>query len=173
MEAGYRVVARFSKPHGLKGEAIVHVLAEQPERVFVPGCVVVPLHRDGRPAGPALTIERARAYHRRWLLKFREIDARTPLEEWRAVELAVSARALPASQAGRLTTEEIAGAVVTVDGRRIGTARALIPVPGGELLAVDRDGREVLIPFRAPIVERVDRERREICIAPPPGLLEL
>jgi ribosomal 30S subunit maturation factor RimM len=41
------------------------------------------------------------------------------------------------------------------------------------LLMVDVDGREVLVPFRPPILVAVDRERREISIDPPPGLLEL
>jgi 16S rRNA processing protein RimM len=49
----------------------------------------------------------------------------------------------------------------------------LIPVPGGSLLAVDVEGREVLLPYRPPILVRVDRERREIEIDPPAGLLEL
>jgi 16S rRNA processing protein RimM len=173
VEAGYRLVARFSKPHGLKGEAVVHVLTDQPERVFVPGCALTPLDEAGCPSGPPLTIEQARAYHRRWLLKFREIAARTPLESWGNVGLAVPASTLPPPVEGRLTTEEIAGATVTAAGRPIGTARGLIPVPGGELLVVEHEGREVLIPFRAPIVERVDRAGREIAIAPPPGLLEL
>jgi len=173
MEAGYRLVARFSKPHGLKGEAIVHVLTAQPERVFAPGAVLTPIDGSGRPTGPSLTIERARAYHRRWLLKFREIAARTPLESWRLVGLAVPASALPAPTEGPLTTDEVVGITVTAKGRPIGTARGLIPVPGGELLVVDHEGREVLVPFRAPIVERVDRAGREIAIVPPPGLLEL
>ena len=34
-------------------------------------------------------------------------------------------------------------------------------------------GREILVPFRRPIVTRVDREAREIELDPPDGLLEL
>jgi 16S rRNA processing protein RimM len=176
VEAGYRLVARFSKPHGLKGEAIVFVLTDRPALVFVPGAALTPVDDTGQPTGPPLTIERARAYHRRWLLKFREIEERTPLESWRLVGLGVPASALPpppVGEDGSLTADELAGATVTAAGRPIGTARGLIPVPGGELLVIEYQGREVLIPFRAPIVERVDRAEREIAIAPPPGLLEL
>lgn len=67
----------------------------------------------------------------------------------------------------------MAGAAVTRRGERVGTALGLVPVPGGTLLSVDLGGREALVPFRAPILVRVDRERREIEIDPPPGLLEL
>ena len=172
MEAGYRLVARFSRPHGLKGEAIVLVLTDQPERVFVPGGTLTPLDDTGSPSGPSLTIERARAYHRRWLLKFREIAARTPLESRGLAGLGMPAGALAAA-GERLRADEVTGMTVTAEGRAVGTASTLIPVPGGELLEMEHEGRTVLIPFRAPIVLRTDRAGREIVIDPPPGLLEL
>lgn len=80
MEAGYLAVARFAKPHGLKGEAIVYVITDRPDEVFVAGRRLVPVDSAGRAVAGALTIERARPYHRRWLLKFEGIDQRTPLE---------------------------------------------------------------------------------------------
>jgi 16S rRNA processing protein RimM len=172
-EAGYLAVARFSKPHGLKGEAIVYVLTDRPDDVFVPGRTLRPLDAAGRPAGPGWTIERARAYHRRWLIKFRGLDQRTPLEQLGQVTLGIAAGELPAPAGGGLGVHEIAGAAVLSRGERVGTATSLIPVPGGLLLAVDIQGREVLVPFRPPILVSVDPERREIQIDPPAGLLEL
>ena len=172
MEASYLVVARFAKPHGLKGEAIVFVHTARPEEVFVTGRQLVPVDQAGRPTGPALTIERARAYHRRWLLKFRGIEERTPLESWGPVALGM-AGALPPPDDGSLAAHEVPGCVVLFRGAPVGTVTALVPVPGGALLAVDVAGREVLVPFRPPILVRVDRDRREIEIDPPVGLLEL
>jgi ribosomal 30S subunit maturation factor RimM len=75
--------------------------------------------------------------------------------------------------AGPLADDEVAGAAVIAAGRVIGRARGVLDVPGGPLLMVDGDGREHLIPYRAPILVRTDRARREITIDPPPGLLEL
>jgi 16S rRNA processing protein RimM len=173
VEAGYRLVARFSRPHGLKGEAIVFVLTDRPERVFAPGSTLTPLDDGGRPAGPPLTIERARAYHRRWLLKFREIGERTPLERWGLRGLGVAADAPGVSPGEPLTGDELVGMTVTAAGATIGPVRRVLRVPGGELLEVEYQGREVLVPFRAPIVRRTDRTAREIAIDPPPGLLEL
>jgi 16S rRNA processing protein RimM len=173
MGAGYRLVARFARPHGLKGEAIVFVLTDRPERVFVPGGTLTPLDDTGAPSGPPLTIERARAYHRRWLLKFREIAARTPLEGWGLSGLGVPADSQLPSQDEPVTADEVVGMTVTAAGDTIGTVQSVIPVPGGALLEVEYEGREVLIPFRPPIVRRTDRAGREIVIDPPPGLLEL
>jgi ribosomal 30S subunit maturation factor RimM len=119
-----------------------------------------------------LTIERARAYHRRWLLKFRGIDERTPLESWGPVALGMADTLAPRSD-GSLAADELMGCVVLAHGTRLGAVTGLIPVPGGALLEVDVEGRAVLVPFRPPILVRVDPDRREIEIDPPAGLLEL
>jgi len=173
VEARYQAVARFAKPHGLKGEAIVYVLTDAPDDVFVEGRQLMPVDDAGRAVGAPLTIERARAYHRRWLIKFQGVDHRTPLESWGPVVLGIEPDRLAPPQGGGLRSHEIPGAAVTRAGVRIGTATGLLPVRRSPILVVDVDGREVLVPFQPPIVVRVDRERREIEIDPPEGLLEL
>lgn len=172
-DAGYLPVARFAKPHGLKGEAIVFALTEVAEQVLVEGAALTPVDDEGRPVGPPLTLERARPYHRRWLLKFRGVDERTPVEAWRGRVFAVPRSEVDDEAEGPLRDHEIAGAAVLVGGRRIGTARALLAIPGGPMLVMDREGREVLVPYRPPILLASDRIRREITIDPPDGLLEL
>jgi 16S rRNA processing protein RimM len=173
-EAGYLAVARFAKPHGLKGEAIVFVLTGPAEEILVPGRVLTPLDGAGRPAGAPLTVERARPYHRRWLVKFDGIDERTPLESWPQVTLGIPDPGKPADDGtGPLRDHEVPGASVLANGRVIGMARQVLDVPGGPLLVVDGDGREYLIPYRPPILVETVRARREIVVDPPPGLLEL
>jgi 16S rRNA processing protein RimM len=173
-EAGYRVVARFAKPHGLKGEAIIFVLTEEGEAALVEGQTLTPVDADGRPVAPALTIERARPYHRRWLLKFAGIDERSAVEALRGVAFGVPDVPDPADDgSGPLREHEIPGATVIARGRVIGTVRHLWKVPGAPLLVVDGDGREYLIPYRPPILVETVRARREIVVDPPPGLLDL
>jgi ribosomal 30S subunit maturation factor RimM len=62
---------------------------------------------------------------------------------------------------------------VVVGGETIGVVKALARGPGQDLLVIDIAGREQLVPFRKPIVKRVDRAARQIELDPPPGLLEL
>ena len=176
-EAGYLAVARFAKPHGLKGEAILFVLAGRAEAILVPGRVLTPLDAQGRRSRAPLTVERARPYHRRWLVKFEGIDERTPLEAWGQVTLGIPDDGEPVDPAddgtGPLRDHEVPGATVLAGGKVIGTARQVLDVPGGPLLVVDGDGREHLIPYRPPILVETVRARREIVVDPPPGLLEL
>jgi 16S rRNA processing protein RimM len=173
MEAAYLAVARFRKPHGLKGEALCWVLTDEPERVFAVGQRLTPLDTDGRKAGEPLEIEQERRYHRSWLLKFRGIGDRSELEQWDQLVLGVPQNELVPPGENEMYEHEVLGATVVVRGDILGKVTDLLDAAGGKLLAVDVSGREVLVPFRRPIVVRLDRAARQIEIDPPAGLLEL
>jgi 16S rRNA processing protein RimM len=167
-------VALFNKPHGLKGEALVYALTSDPDGVFVPGRELVKLNQSGEPVGEPVTIERARRYHREWLIKFQGIEERTPLETWvRQGLLGVSKTELAPPTDDQLYLHEVPGTPVVVGEQVIGVAKEVLSGPGGDLLSVDVNGKELLIPFRKPIVRRIDRVARRIELDPPPGLLEL
>ena len=173
MEAVYLGVARFLKPHGLKGEAVVFPLTDEPQEVFVKGRVLVPVDDDGIPLGEELVINHARPFQRRWLLLFEGISDRTVLETWPQFMLGARSNELKPPDDGEMYFHEIPGAAIVQDGVQIGTAKEILSVPGGRMLVMERDGRDHLIPFRAPIVARLDREARRIEVALPSGLLEI
>ena len=173
MEAPYLAVARFRKPHGLKGDALVWVLTDVPEEVLVAGKILTPVDEAGRPTSEPLEIERGRRYHRGWLLKFRDIADRGALEDWDQVLLGVPESELAALGEDEMYEHEVPGASVVAGGEVIGEAKGLLQVPGGTLLSVDVGGKEVLVPFREPILVRVCRAERRIDIDPPAGLLDV
>jgi len=172
VEAAYLAVARFRKAHGLKGDALFWVLTDEPEKVFTVGRKLTPIDDDGNPVGDPLEVERQRSYHRHWLLKFREVAERGTLEEWDQVLLGVPAEELTPPRDDEMYEHEIAGTRVLAAGKEIGTVRSLLDVPGGKILLVDVAGKEVLVPFRKPILVSVSRSERKIEIDPPEGLLE-
>lgn len=169
----YLAVARYRKPHGLKGEVVVLPLTDRPETVFATGRSVMSLGEDGTPGGVSLEIERSRPFQRQWLLKFAGIDDRTAAESLSVSFLGVDESDVEAPGAGEIYEHEIPGCEVIAAGSVIGRANHLISLPTGSLLSVDLDGREVLVPFREPILCRVDRAARRIEIDPPDGLLEI
>ncbi|MEE8116136.1 MAG: ribosome maturation factor RimM [Gemmatimonadales bacterium] len=173
MNGAYLAVARLRKPHGLKGEAVVWVLTDEPDAVLAPGKTLTPLADSGQPCGTPVVIERSRPYQRQWLVKFRGIADRTTVERWRQRVFGVPSSELSPPAEDEMYAHEVPGALVVAQGRELGVAVGLVDVPGGELLAVEIDGREVLLPFRKPIVQRIDRSARRIEVDPPPGLLEL
>ena len=59
------------------------------------------------------------------------------------------------------------------DGRPIGRVEDVVSAGGSELLRVDSEGKEILIPFHKSISIKVDVEAKEIKIDPPIGLLDV
>lgn len=174
MEGGYLAVARLKKPHGLKGEAVVWALTDDPHDVLVEGQALTPVDEDGNAIGEALVLERSRPYHRQWLVKFEGVDERSVLEGWPQRLFGMERERLRPPGEQELYVHEVPGAEVVVHGAVVGTARGLTELPGGGLLlTVDIEGREVFVPFRRPIVQQIDRDARRIHIDPPEGLLEL
>lgn len=173
MDASYLAVARFRKPHGLKGEALVYPLTDEPDEVFIAGRVLVPVDEDGRPIGKEFVLTNARRHQRCWLLAFEGVTERAELEGWTSLTLGVSAEQLRPPADGEMYLHEIPGASVVEDGTEIGIARELFGVPGSQILVVEREGKDHLVPFRAPIVKRLDRDKHRIEVDLPPGLLEV
>jgi 16S rRNA processing protein RimM len=173
VEAAYLAVARFRKPHGLKGEAVLVALTDRPAELFAPGKLLTPLDQDGVPAGPPLTVERGRWYHReQWIVKFDGLT-RSALETWRGTLFGVPQTELSPPGPDEMYEHEIPGATVVADGVVIGVADGLAGAPGARVLVVKAGEREHLIPFKPPILVRLDRAARRIEVAPPVGLLDL
>lgn len=107
------------------------------------------------------------------MLGFREIATRGELEQRGLTYLGARREELRLRQPNAMYLHQIPGAQVVERGAVIGIARALVGAPGAELLVVETNGREHLIPFRAPILKALDRAGRRIEVGLPPGLLEL
>ncbi len=172
-EVAHLVVARFLRAHGLKGAALVVALTDEPEVVFGAGRRLVEVDETGAVVGAELTVTRGRPLGEAWLLQFGEIASRTELEERALRYLGAPRSELRALGPNAMYRYEIPGAEVMEAGAVIGIARELVGTPGAELLVIEAQGREHLIPFRAPIVIGLDRAARRIEVALPPGLLEL
>ena len=107
------------------------------------------------------------------ILKFYGVDAIEAAERLRNAEICVLE-----SQAVELGDDEfydwqLEGCdVLTLDGMQIGKVRELMRTGGTELLVVQNDEKEILIPFAESVCPDVDIENKVIRIDPPEGLLE-
>jgi len=63
--------------------------------------------------------------------------------------------------------------VVSKSKERIGNVRDLLFIKNNDLLVIEREGKEILIPFTHAICLEVNLKKKEIVIDPPEGLLEL
>jgi len=173
-EPRHLVVGRLRKPHGLKGECTVFPLTSDPEMVFAPGRSMRWMGLSGTVLGEPVVIERSRAYHREWLVKFRAIESRDALDSWKDQFLAVPADQLPPPKDGEVYLHELEGfSVRRSDGTALGVVTSLFELPAGLMLEVQGSKREFLLPFKQQFVRETRREERVLVVELPEGLLEL
>jgi 16S rRNA processing protein RimM len=169
----YLAVGRLRKPHGLKGEFAIFPLTAEPDSVFIPGRRLVRLGLDGAVLGEPIEVERSRGYHREWLVKFRGVESRTEMEQWRGQFLAAPAEELTPPAEGEVYLHELEGfAVHGVDGTAYGLVSGLMELPSGITLEVQGPRREFLLPFIKQFVREVRRDERVLVVVLPEGLLD-
>jgi 16S rRNA processing protein RimM len=174
-DSAFLLVGHIRKPHGIRGELFVWPETDRPEVAFQDERTLF-LGDDEGPSGDAtLTVDRARPFKDGYLLKAKEHTTRTEaLEALRGRSLYIRrAEAAPLAD-DEVYYHDLIGLRVLVGGEEVGRIREVYEGPGTDLLAVARTGRpELLVPFVADIVRRVDVEAGEVEIEPPQGLLEL
>ena len=85
---------------------------------------------------------------------------------------------VPRSERAELGSDEfyvsdLAGCIVTDSGREIGRIRNVQFGSGEAPLLVIEGAKELLVPFAAAYIEKVDLEQRRVSMKLPPGLLDL
>jgi 16S rRNA processing protein RimM len=67
----------------------------------------------------------------------------------------------------------IGSQVLLQSGDLIGVVSEIVKLPGQDLLSVNKDGKEVLIPMVKQIIVSIDVETKRIVVNPPEGLLDV
>ncbi len=163
------VVGRIGRAHGVLGEATIEVRTDVPDERFYIGAKLV---TEPESVGP-LTITAARDHNGILLLKFAEANSRNEIEKFRdtllKAEVDMSQENLHEDE---FHVQQLIGLKVQTDeGVHVGTLTDVLNLPGQDLLAVETENGEILIPFVYEIVPEIDLEKSLITIVPPPGLL--
>ena len=168
------VVGRIGKPHGIRGEVTVEVRTDEPDRRFAVGTTVRAERPSGGPAPwPALTVTGARWHQTTLLLRFDELTDRTTAESARGLLLHadVAADETPDDPEEFYDHQLVGLTAEDTDGRRIGVVTEVLHHAGQELLVLDADGREVLVPFVTALVPTVDMAGGRLVVVDRPGLV--
>jgi 16S rRNA processing protein RimM len=176
-DPGFLVVGHLDKPHGIRGELVVSLHTDHPDRTFVPGAVVQLADASGDapdPALPPLCLESARPFRRGLIVAFDGIETRTEAEVLRGRYLLLARTEIAPLEEGEVFHHQLLGMeVVTVEGEAVGEVAWVHDLIPTVLLEVQGEERELMIPFRPEIVVQVDAGRRRIVVDPPEGLLDL
>lgn len=167
---GFHKVGYISKTHGLKGELTVTLDAH----AFVDFDVLKALFTEQQDNPIPYFIERASARDNKVLLKFEDIDTLEAAAALVGSHLYVPQDHRPPSGENDFYIDEVIGYSVhdEVHGA-IGPVRALMEAGPKQLLVVEYQSREVLIPIDSPFVKHIDKTARTLTVILPDGLLEL
>lgn len=163
------LVGRVAKAHGLRGEVVVAVMSDAPER-FAPGSEMIaaaPESLHGRP----LRVESSRPFQGRLLVRFEGFDTREEAETIHGQELTIARSQVAPLPEGKHYQFELMGlAVRTTGGEDLGRVTDIFSTGSNDVLVVDGDETEILIPMLEGVIVSVDLDAKALVVEPPPGL---
>jgi len=165
------IVARGVRTRGLKGELVAELLTDFPERFELLDELIAV-----SPAGRQQTVKLENYWFQndRVILKIETFDDVEAAKELIGYDFAVPAADRVQLEADEFYDWEIEGCSVnTVDGTPVGIVSSVLKTGGTEILVVNDQDVERLVPLAASIVKEIDPAAKRILIDPPPGLLEL
>ena|SRR5688500_7201042 len=158
------LAGEVGKPHGLAGEVYVIVISDDPGR-FEPGSTLQ------REDGSVLKVATSRVHGTRFLVRFEGTDSREQAMLLRG-PLYIEPGETRTLEEDEFWHDDLTGCDVFVEGSRVGTVTSVLSGPVQDLLQIETDGGERLIPLVKDIVTSVDISGKRIELDPPEGLLD-
>lgn len=158
------IVGRIGAPHGVAGAVRVTSATQPPENIvhYRPWLV-----GDGAGA-PFREVEvtSVRRQANGFVAVIAGIDDRDRAQALGGALIAVPRHVLPALDADReYYWQDLLGLTVRhVDGRTLGTVKTLLETGAHDVLVIERDGPELLVPFVGAFVLEVDLAARRIVV---------
>ena len=164
-------IAKIIKPRGLRGEVVAAILTDFPGRFDGLKNVIGVFADETRTD---LKIEDFWFQKGRIILRFAGFDSVETAETLRNVEICVPESSVAELDEGEFFDWQLKGCELeTIEGNKIGIVREVMRTGGTEILVVEDEGKEYLIPFAESICLEVDIERKKIKVDLPEGLLDL
>jgi 16S rRNA processing protein RimM len=165
------VIGRIVRPHGLRGDVVVHPETDFVEARFRPGASFWTRSVRG---DSQITVASARLQGGRPIVGFEGVSSIEQAEALVGLELRVPEDALQPLDPGTYYRHQLEGCqVVTRAGEEVGIVARVDGGAGGSRLEIESTRGEVLVPLAADICVEIDVAARRITIDPPEGLLGL
>jgi 16S rRNA processing protein RimM len=169
------LVGRVVKAHGITGEVVVDIRTDDPDTRFAPGNRLRAIRPRGGADERSYVIDSVREHGARLLVRFAGVADRDAADALRGSLFVIDSDDLPPiDEPDTYYDHQLEGLrVKTASGQDVGVVAEVLHTAAGELLAVQRETGEVLVPFVGAIVTSVSLDDGTIEIDPPDGLLDL
>ena len=168
-EPEYLLVGSLRRPHGVRGEMVMEVLTDFPERLKPETKVFV------GPSRKPVVIEGARVHSEGLLIKFEGVGTPEEAGRYRNQAVYVTAADRPPLPDGQFYEHQVIGFSVVEDesNELIGTLSGIMRTGANDVYVVARpDGSEVLLPVIASVVLKLDSGTRTVRVHLLPGLID-
>jgi 16S rRNA processing protein RimM len=168
-EPVYLAVGMLRRPHGVRGDLLMEVYTDFPERLTVGSKVLV-----GENHQP-MVIARKREHNDGLLLGFPGIDTPEEAGKYRNLMVFVPAADRPRLPEGEFYYHEILGSKVVDDDSEhvLGELAEIIETGANDVFVVkDEGGREILLPAIEDVIREIDKEGNTIRVHLLPGLVD-
>jgi 16S rRNA processing protein RimM len=159
-----------SRPHGLKGEVYVALDTDFPEDYSEMESVF--LLQNGKLV--PFFIERLQIRHTEALVKFEDVDDKEAALGIKGFSLHLPLDQLPDLESDQFYFHEIIGyQIIDQNAGELGKVGQVYEAGHQDLIGMDYQDKEVLIPINDEIILTVDREKNTLLVNLPDGLLAL
>lgn len=167
-------VARLVKAHGLKGGLKLELYTDDPALRFTPGATfTLQVPRESPWFGKTLTLTSIREVNSSPVAFFDGVEDRAGAESLvRAILWVEHDPEIRPVETDAWFDHQLIGLGVMRAGARVGTVVRVEHFPAQDLLVIETEQGEVLLPFVKNFVPLVDSEAKVVEITPPGGLFE-
>jgi 16S rRNA processing protein RimM len=168
-------VGRLVKAHGLKGAIKLELYTDSPDQRFKPGQILeLQVPETSEWFGKTITVSELRFYNQSPVLFLEGVDDRSKAETLIKAILLIEteADALP-EEPEAWYDHQLVGLKALVGQESVGTVLRVDHLPAQDLLAIETENGEVLVPFVKQIVPEVNLALGQLTLTPPDGLFEV
>ena len=164
-------LGKIVRTFGTKGEVIFQIDSEILSRIKKLESVYLKINENLVPFFIELLQPKAKGQA---MVKFLDVDSTDDASLLAGCDIFIPIAMLPKQKGTQLFSVEIEGyTVIDATLGETGTVRTVLKMPQQALLAIDFNGKEILIPIVDEIVKNIDRKTKTIHIEAPEGLIEL
>ena len=164
-------LGKIVRTFGSKGEVVFQIDAELFSRIKKLESVYLKINENLVPFFIELIQPKAKGQA---MVKFLDVDCTEDASLLAGCDIFIPTAMVPKQKGAQINSVEIEGYTV-IDANRgeTGTVRAVLEMPQQALLAIDFNGKEILVPIVDEIVKKIDSKTKTIYIEAPEGLIEL
>jgi len=164
-------LGKIVKKYSFKGELLVKLDTDEPEIFKNLESVFISLRNNLIP----FFVDSCKLHKSQLLrIKFEEVDTEEDADALLKSDLYLPLSILPTLSGNKFYYHEVTGfTIIDENFGEVGVIDNINDTGAQELFVIDRQGTEILIPVNDEFIKKVDRDKKQILVSTPEGLIDL